>query len=163
MDYMDGGSLTDVIDSNHMAEPQIATVMLETARGLNHLHTMNIIHRDIKSDNVLLGTGGEVKLSENPFSFFLSFLVSLPDVWLNFSPNRARFLADFGFCARISDDRGKRSTMVGTPYWMAPEVVKQKDYGPKVDVWSLGIMAIEMVEGEPPYLDEEPLKVRILL
>jgi len=131
MEYMEGGSLTDVVTANLMSEGQIAAVSRETAQGLEHLHRHGVIHRDIKSDNVLLSMQGDIKLSKYWFEQWEKFRhsINLP--------------ADFGFCAQISDpNHAKRTTMVGTPYWMAPEVVTRKEYGAKVDIWSLGIMAI---------------------
>jgi len=133
MEYMDGGALTEVISVCQMTESQIAAVCKEVLKALCAMHSENRIHRDIKSDNILLTMQGDVKL------------------------------ADFGYCAELSGQTGKRNSVVGTPYWMAPELIRGQDYDMKVDVWSLGIAAIEMAEGEPPYLDYPPLRALFLI
>ncbi|KAG8711621.1 signal transducing kinase of the PAK [Ceratobasidium sp. 394] len=134
MEYMGGGSLADIVTTSPMTEGQIAAVSRETAQGLEHLHRHGVVHRDIKSDNVLLSMQGDVKI------------------------------ANFWSSAQISDPA--KSTLrirVGSLCWMAPEIVAWKEYGPKVDIWSLGIMTIEMIHGGPPYMDEEPFRVLHLI
>eukprot|EP01133_Synstelium_polycarpum_P013342 gene13342-15693_t len=136
MEFMGGGCLTDILeafDNIKMTEPQIAYVVRETLRSLQYIHSLHRIHRDIKSDNILLGSEGTVKI------------------------------ADFGYAAQLTQKQQKRNTVVGTPYWMAPELIRGHDYGIKVDIWSLGIMMMEMAEGEPPYMDFPPLRALFLI
>nr|XP_054506954.1 serine/threonine-protein kinase PAK 3-like [Agelaius phoeniceus] len=133
MEYMDGGTLRDVVRQTHMAEGEMAAVSRECLQGLDFLHSNRVIHRDLKSSNILLGMDGSVRL------------------------------ADFGLCAQLSPEQDQRSSMVGTAHWMAPEVVTRSPYGPKVDIWSFGIVTIEMVEGEPPYFRETAAMARALI
>ncbi|KAG8560468.1 hypothetical protein GDO81_014995 [Engystomops pustulosus] len=128
MEYVQGGALTEIVSQTRLNEEQIATVCKSVLQALVYLHSQGVIHRDIKSDSILLTLDGRVKLS------------------------------DFGFCAQISKDVPKRKSLVGTPYWMAPEVIMRLSYGTEVDIWSLGIMVIEMVDGEPPYFSDSPVQ-----
>ncbi|XP_066195649.1 serine/threonine-protein kinase PAK 3-like [Sylvia atricapilla] len=129
MEFMDGGTLFDVLRAVYLEEGQIGAICRECLQGLHFLHSRQVIHRDVKSSNVLMGMDGSVKL------------------------------ADFGLCAQLTPEHSKCSSSVGTPSWMAPEVVRGEAYGPKVDIWSLGIMGLEMVEGEAPYQREPRLRV----
>lgn len=130
MEFMGGGSLTEILEQYKyikLTEPQIALICFETLKALEYIHNDHRIHRDIKSDNVLLTNSGDIKL------------------------------ADFGYTVQLTEKKDKRNTTIGTPYWEAPEVITGDLYDTKVDIWSLGIMAMEMAEGEPPYMDLPPL------
>mgnify|MGYP000032361338 CR=1 FL=1 len=132
MELVDGGCLTDALNEVY-PESHIAYVCVEMLKALNHMHVDDKMHRDIKSDNVLVGRDGVVKV------------------------------ADFGFAVNLTSQKQKRTSVVGTPYWMAPELIRAQPYGVGVDVWSLGITAIEMAQLEPPYLSEPPLRALLLI
>lgn len=137
MEYMDEGCLTGILEqfpnNVRMTESQISYVCAENIKGLMYIHSLHRIHRDIKSDNILLDSKGEVKIG------------------------------DFGYAVQLTQEKTKRTTIVGTPYWMAPELIRGHEYDQKVDIWSLGIMVMEMAEGDPPYMDVAPLKALFLI
>ncbi|KAL5965971.1 Serine/threonine-protein kinase PAK 4 [Taenia solium] len=126
MEFMDCGALTSVLLHARLSEKQIATLCIPILSALAFLHSNGIIHRDVKSDSILLASDFKVKLS------------------------------DFGFCATITPQCPRRRSLVGTPYWMAPEVIARVPYGTAVDIWSFGVLIIEMVDGEPSLFNETP-------
>ncbi|XP_051554989.1 traf2 and NCK-interacting protein kinase-like isoform X6 [Myxocyprinus asiaticus] len=141
MEFCGAGSVTDLIKNtkgNSLREEWTAYISREILRGLTHLHNHKVIHRDIKGQNVLLTENAEVKL------------------------------VDFGVSAQLDRTVSRRNTFIGTPYWMAPEVIAcdenpEATYDYKSDLWSLGITAIEMAEGAPPLCDMHPMRALFLI
>lgn len=133
MEYMDGGILSDVISQTCLSEDEMSAISRECLQGLDFLHSNHMIHQDVKSSNILLRTDGSVKL------------------------------ADFGLFAQLSPEQGRQSSVASASGWLVPEVVTGQPCGPKVDVWSLGIVGIEMVEREVPSWNATPVLPQLLI
>ncbi|VDM40242.1 unnamed protein product [Toxocara canis] len=191
MEYLGGGSALDLTKSGKLEEAHIAVIVREILKGLEYLHSERKIHRDIKAANVLLSQEAAVKIADfgvatqlNTLSTRAETFVGTP-YWMapevidqdKYDAKRASIaaanvllsehgdvkVADFGVAGQLTETVKKRITFVGTPFWMAPEVIKQASYDFKADIWSLGITAIELANGEPPHSDLHPMRVLFLI